>query len=333
MSTQSQGTFDAIPIIDVSPLLDGSEAGLRQVAQEIDYAYSQVGFAYLKHHGIEQSLIDGIFEASRRFHALPREEKMKLEINEFHRGFIPINTSTARTSSVAKVTKPNQSESFMMMHELAPDDPDLLAGAPLAGPNQWPENLPGFREAVTAYNNALGGLARKLVRAISVALGAGPTGLERYFERPTTFLRMLYYPTQPPQSEEDLFGSAPHTDYGFITILLQDDAGGLQVRNTAGEWIDAPPITGTFVMNTADILHRWSNGRLISTPHRVINRSGRARYSNPFFFDPDMKADIVPLPGCVSPENPARYEPINYGEYLMARLRSNHQQHAERAKR
>jgi isopenicillin N synthase-like dioxygenase len=142
---------------------------------------------------------------------------------------------------------------------------------------------------------------------------------------------MLYYPPHPAQSPDDLFGSAPHTDYGFITILLQDDVGGLQVRNLAGEWIDAPYRPGAFVMNSADILHRWSNGRFISTPHRVINRSGRARYSNPFFFDPDMKAEINPLPGCVSADNPPRYEAVVYGDYLMARLRANHDQHAKRA--
>jgi len=328
--SQQKGMFDEIPVIDVSPLLDGSEAGLKAVAEEIDYVYSQVGFGYITNHGIDSALIDGIFEASAQFHALPRGEKMKLEINEFHRGFIPINTSLVRTSSIAKVRKPNQSESLMVMHELPEDDPDLVAGAPLAGPNQWPENLPGFRETVMAYNNAVAGLARRLVQAISVALGAGPHHLDPYFERPTTFLRMLYYPPQPPQSEEELFGSAPHTDYGFLTILLQDDVGGLQVRNIEGDWVDAPYIPGAFVMNSADILHRWSNGRFISTPHRVINRSGRARYSNPFFFDPDMKAKIEPLASCVGPDNPPKYEPLVYGDYLMERLRANHQQHEKR---
>ena len=323
-------SFDQIPVIDLAPLHDGTTAGLDQVASAIEQAYSQVGFGYLINHGVPQPLIDGLFEASRQFHALPRAEKMKIEVNQFHRGFIPINTSTVRTSSIAKVNKPNQSESYMMMHELAADDPDVLAGAPLAGPNPWPENLPAFRRAVTAYNDALVGLARKIVQAISVAVGGAPTDLDAHFERPTTFLRLLYYPPQPPQSPDDLFGSAPHTDYGFITILVQDEVGGLQVRNTDGEWLDAPYMPGAFVMNTADILHRWSNGKLISTPHRVINRSGRARYSNPFFFDPNMHTLVSPLPTCVSADNPARYEPVVYGDYLMERLNKNHSQHEKR---
>ena len=182
-----------------------------------------------------------------------------------------------------------------------------------------------------AYNIAMVGLARKIIQAIAVALGGNLTDLDAHFARPTTFLRMLYYPPQPPQSPDDLYGSAPHTDYGFITILVQDEVGGLQVRNVAGEWIDAPSMAGAFVMNTADILHRWSNGRFISTPHRVINRSGRARYSNPFFFDPDMRTEIVPLANCVTVENPRRYEPVVYGDYLMARLNANHEQHHARS--
>ncbi len=330
--TISQGMFNDIPVIDLAPLWDKThaESGRRCVANAIDKAYSQVGFAYLANHGIDQSAIDALFSASRQFHALPREDKMKIEVNAFHRGFIPINTSTVKTSSVANVTRPNQSESFMMMHDLPDDDPDVLAGAPLAGPNQWPERLPSFRPAVMAYNDAMVALGRQLVRAIAVALGGNPHDLDAYFERPTTFLRLLSYPEQPPKSSEDLFGSAPHTDYGFITILAQDAAEGLQVRNVAGEWIDAPYRPGTFVMNSADILHRWSNGRFISTPHRVINRSGRTRYSNPFFFDPDMHATIAPLPSCVSAETPAAYPPVVFGDYLMERLHKNYNQHQNR---
>ncbi len=325
--TPAPGMFDEIPVIDISPLLEGTAAGARHIAAQIDAAYSQVGFSYITGHAIAPELVDGIFKASADFHALPRAEKMRLEVNAFHRGFIPINTSTAVTSSIEIARKPNQSESLMLMHELPDDDPDVLAGAPLAGPNQWPPSLPGFRPAVRAYAAAVAGLARKLVRSVALALGSPADCLDSYFVRPTTFLRLLYYPSQAPQSSDDLFGSAPHTDYGFITILLQDAVGGLQVRNVAGEWVDAPYKPGAFVMNAGDILHRWSNGRFISTPHRVINRSGRARFSNPFFFDPDMRAQIVPLASCVSEAEPARFEPLVYGEFLMNELRANHVQH------
>lgn len=319
-----------LPIIDLAPLQTGDEAGLRQVAQRIDEVYSVLGFGYLANHGLPASLINDLFQASAQFHALPREVKLAIEINEFHRGFIPINTSTDTTTKLAKVTKPQQSESFMMMHELTDDDPDVRAGAFLAGPNQWPAVLPEFRTTVRAYHTALCDLSRQLVRAVAVALHLPPDTLTPHFTRPTTFLRLLYYPPQPPQSPDDLYGSSPHTDYGFLTLLLQDEVGGLQVRTPAGEWIDAPPIPGTLVMNVGDMLHQWSNGRLLSTPHRVINRSGRARYSCPFFFDPDLRTVIEPLATCVSAENPARFAPLVYGDFLYEQLHANHAQHAKR---
>ncbi|MBF0279863.1 MAG: isopenicillin N synthase family oxygenase [SAR324 cluster bacterium] len=323
------GQFDSVPIINIAPLYN-EKSDLDGLARAIEHAYSNVGFAYIVNHQIPQVLIDELFEASAMFHALPRAEKMRIEINKFHRGFIPINSSTPKTSSIAEVTKPNQSESFIMMHELPADDPDLLAGVDLAGPNQWPEQLPDFRKKVLAYNSALSELAQKIVRAIALALGQDDDCFDSHFQHPTSFLRLLFYPPHPPECTDELFGSAPHSDYGFITILAQDKSGGLQVRNVSGEWIDAPFIPGTFVMNAGDILHRWSNGHFISTPHRVINRSGHSRYSCPFFFDPNMKSEIVPLATCVGEERPLRYPPVVYGDYLMERLLANHDQHAQR---
>ena len=316
MSTQ--GMFNEIPVIDASPLLDDSAAGRKLVAEHIDYAYSQVGFALITNHGIDQASIDAVFAANAEFHALPDAQKLKVVINDFQRGFIPMKSVHGLAS--AEISKPNQCESFLVLHELAKDDPDVLAGVPLAGPNQWPEELPDFRVAIRAYEDAMRVLSQRLVRAIAVALGAEDYALDRFFEHPTTFLRLLHYPPQPAEIPADVFGSAPHTDYGFMTILAQDDAGGLQVGNTAGEWIDVPCVPGTFVMNCADILHRWSNGRFISTPHRVVNRSGRDRYSQAFFFDPDLHTEIIPLQSCIQPHTQAQFQPVIYGDYLLKLL-------------
>jgi len=160
-----------------------------------------------------------------------------------------MSTSTIVTSSVAKVTKPNQSESLMVMHEVAPDDPDLLAGTPLQGENQWPVELPDFKPRVLAYNAALEAVARRLTRALAVAFDLPETWFDPHFTRPTTWLRLLHYPPLPDPLPPDLFSSAPHTDYGFLTVLAQDDTGGLEVRGRDGSWIPAPPIKGTFVVN------------------------------------------------------------------------------------
>jgi len=314
--------FDRIPVIDLTLPED-------QLARDILAAYGTVGFGYLVNHGIDPALTAGVFRASARFHALPRAEKMQIALDANHRGFIPIDTSTDVNSKLATVTKPNQSESFMMMREAGPDDPDLRRGAYLTGPNQWPAGLPGFREAVTAYHDALAALGLRLVRVIALALGTDPAALVAAFDPPTTWLRLLHYPPRPATAPEDLYGSAPHTDFGFLTLLAQDAAGGLQVMRPDGGWIDAPPIAGTLVMNVGDMLHRWSNGRLLSTPHRVINRSGRARQSCPFFFDPNAATRIAPLASCCGPDTPPRFEPILFGDFLRAELKAGYQQHAD----
>lgn len=325
------GSFDHIPVVDLAPLESGDE-GCKGIASALDDAFANVGFAYVVNHGVPSPVIDNLFSASLAFHALPMEDKMDIELNRFHRGYMPFNSSTTRTSSVAEVDRPNQSESFIMLHDLADDDPDVLQGVDLAGPNQWPRRLQGFREAVCSYNGAMTILARRLVEVIALALGRSTGYLLPHFEQPTTFLRLLHYPPHPVDAPEGVFGSAPHTDYGFLTLVSQDDAGGLQVRNTEGDWIDAPPRAGAFVMNVGDILHRWSNGRFISTPHRVLNRSGRERYSCPFFFDPNMHSLIEPVTG-VEGGSHARYQPVVYGRYLMERIWANHDQHVDRGVR
>jgi len=324
-------TFDHIPIIDVSDLDQVDGGGIDSIVQQLRDVYGNVGFAYLVNHGIDRALIDAVFQASARFHALPREAKMVIELNELHRGFIPINTSTGKNSRLAVVTKPNQSESFIMMREAGTDDVAVRSGHYLAGPNQWPNELPGFRETVIAYHDALAGLAYKLCRAIALALETDVDAFAAAFAPPTTFLRLLYYPPQTPDPAGDLYGSAPHTDLGCISILAQDDIGGLQVRNTAGEWIDAPRIPGSFLMNVGDMLHRWSNGRLLSTPHRVINRSGSARYSCPFFFDPAVTVKVEPLESSVTPDNPRRFDGIVYGDFLRAELSAAYDRHERRS--
>ena len=306
----------SIPVVDLQS---------HSAISDLIDAYSTVGFAYLVNHGIDQTLVDEVFAASAVFHALPREAKMAVELNEIHRGFIPINTSTDKNSSVAEVTKPNQSESFMMMREDAPGSRPTRHGAYLAGPNQWPEDLPGFRQALERYDDQMSLLGRRLVGLIGEGLGDHAGELAAAFQTPTTWLRLLHYPPQAPASDADLFGSAPHNDFGFLTLLAQDDVGGLQVQTVDGEWVDVPPKPGAFVMNVGDMLHRWSNGKLLSTPHRVINRSGRERYSCPFFFDPNVATVISPLASCC--ERGADFEAIVFGSFLRAELEAGYEAH------
>lgn len=321
----------AIPVVDLSPLADG-ERGRAAVADAVLEAYGTVGFAYLIGHGVASELIDDVFAAAREFHGLPLERKMAIELDANHRGYIPIATSTDRSSTLANVTKPNQSASFMMMN----DDPSgdaAAAGTYLAGPNQWPD-LPGFRHAVERYHAALCQLGARIMSIVELALVPGTTSnspahgvIGAAFTAPTTWLRLVHYPPVAADAEDDLYGSAPHRDFGCITLLAQDEVGGLQVADPHGAWIDVPPRRDAFVMNVGDMLHRWSNGRLLSTPHRVINRTGRERYSVPFFYDPGMATVIEPLPSCVDSHDPARFEPIEFAAFVRAELTTSYDRH------
>lgn len=304
--------FTEIPVIRLG---NRSDADL---AQEFLTAYGQTGFGYIEDHGVDPALREAVFDASRRFHALPLEDKLKIRVNRSHRGYIPINTSTDVNSTLAEVTKPNQSASFMMMREDAVADPDIY----LSGPNQWPE-LAGFREALEAYVTAMSDLGRRLMRIALHATGATDHTVMAAFDTPTIWLRLLHYPPTPATSPDDLYGSAPHTDFGCLTLLAQDDVGGLQVRTPAGNWVDAPYRPGALVVNVGDMLHRMSNGRLLSTPHRVINRSGRERYSVPFFFDPHVNTVIEPLPGTGDPA----HTPQKFADFLRSELEASYDAH------
>ena len=305
----------ALPVISFAGQSDA------ELACRLDQAFSTIGFCYFSDIGVDPALVEGVFAASRRFHAQPRAAKDMIAMNCFHRGYMAPKTSIIETSSVAEVTKPNDSESFMLMHEVAPDDPRY--GRPLDGPNLWPD-LPGFREPVVAYEEAMHAFCLRLLRPLELALGLPRDWFAPYFERPTTFLRLLHYPPHARDASEDAFGSAPHTDYGFITILCQDSSGGLEVRRSDGAWLPAPPVAGTWVVNVADMLSRWTNGRWQSTPHRVKNLSGGDRYSCPYFFDLSMDSTVEVLPTCQDPERPAKWPPVRYGDYLLERLDKNY---------
>ncbi len=313
---------NGLPIIDFGKLAHTD--GLKSVAADFRNAYTEIGFGAVINHGISRSLLNDLFDASRQFHALPLAVKMQVALDKAHRGYIPINTSTDVNSTLADVKRPNQSESFMIMREDKPDSMPVKSSAYLAGPNQWPV-LPGFRETLTLANEQFSTVARQLLDVACVALNVIPSRLHPAFECPTTWLRLLHYPPQPPA--KDLYGSAPHTDFGCLTLLAQDDVAGLQVKTPEGSWLNIEPDSNALIVNVGDMLHRWSNGILKSTPHRVINLSGRERYSCAFFFDPYVESVIAPLDECVDKAEGARFEPIHFGDFLRAELEAAYQQH------
>lgn len=315
----------SIPVIDLHGNRDAGNEVAARTAKELYQALSSIGFAYIAGHGVDPAIRESAFAASKEFHASDIKQKMSIGLNEFHRGYMPMASESIRTSSIAQVRKPNLSESLMFMHELADDDPDLLAGKPLQGPNQWPTWVPGFRERIQSFIAEVDHVGRYLLKVIAISLDLPKDYFDPFFERPTTFLRLLHYPPQPVDDKAN-FGSAPHSDYGFITLLTQDDSGGLQVRprGVGQPWIEAPPMGDAFVLNVGDMLARWTNNIFMSTPHRVVNYSGHDRYSMPYFLDAGMDTVVECLPTCTDAGNPPRFAPIRYGDQLMEHMNKNY---------
>tara|TARA_Y100000766_G_scaffold279961_1_gene289026 strand:- start:580 stop:1479 length:900 start_codon:yes stop_codon:yes gene_type:complete len=294
-----------IPKIDISEIEEKEFS--RTLLQDFFSAYNTYGFGYIINHGIEKTLIEQLFQVSKQFHSQPLSEKMRVALDHNHRGYIAINTSTDVNSKLADVKKPNQSESFMMMREDKSELPDVY----LSGPNQWPK-LENFKEVLEKYTFNMTKLGRNLMRLALLSSGVKDLSVMQSLDTPTIWLRLLHYPPISKNSPSDLYGSAPHTDFGCLTILAQDEIGGLQVQTREGKWIDVPKLEGSFVVNVGDMLSRYTNGLLRSTPHRVINKSGKERFSCPFFFDPHTNAVVQPLKGTGKP----KFSPINFGEFL-----------------
>lgn len=289
------------------------------MAAAIDDACRNVGFFYIRNHRVPQSVLDRAFEEARKFFALPQEEKRKIHYTKVRtrvRGFIPLGELKADRYGTADLQ-----EGFDYGVELPTDDPDYRAGNPLHGPNQWPACLPSFRIGIYAYFEAALALGKQLFRAFASALDLPEDYFADKITKPLAQGRAIYYPvTDSSPGDQQRWGIGAHSDYECFTILAQDDVGGLQVRNSAGNWIEAPPIPGTFVINLGDMMARWTNGLYQATPHRVLNRSARPRYSLVLFYGANYETVIECLPTCRDAGNPPRYPPITQGRWTKQQI-------------
>jgi isopenicillin N synthase-like dioxygenase len=308
---------DEIPILDLAGYLRGEPGELERIAAQLRHIFERVGFYFITNHGVPQVLIDRMFEEVKRFHAQPLDAKLSVKINQHNVGYMPMRGATTRHSQISTNNKPNVNEAFFAKRDLPAEHPDVVAGKPFRCANQWPEDLPGFRETVVAYQQALESLGKALLPAYALALDLPADTFDAGFHEPTYTLRMTHYPQQPADGEkEGEFGLAPHTDTAFMTLLAQNRIPGLAIRLPSGKWIDAPAIEGAFLVNGGDMLRRWTNDRFMATPHKVVNRSGQERYAIPFFFDCATDYVMTPFENCVSAEQPLRYDPMTYVEYI-----------------
>lgn len=277
-----------LPIIDVHALVAGT-GDQKAVAEQIRHACLDMGFFYIKGHGVDEALQDRLEQLSRQFFAQDLETKLELRMERAGRawrGYFPVGGEL--TSG-----RPDLKEGLYFGAELGADDPRVQAGVPLHGANLFPANIPQFRETVLAYMAAMTQLGQILMQGIALSLGLEASYFaDRYTADPLILFRIFNYPPEPANvGTPPSWGVGEHTDYGLLTILKQDDAGGLEVKSKSG-WIAAPPVPGTFVCNIGDMLDRMTGGRYRSTPHRVRNTAGRSRLSFPFFFDPNFDAEV-----------------------------------------
>jgi isopenicillin N synthase-like dioxygenase len=295
----------SVPVVDLAA--DKADAHAEQAAA-IDAALREHGFFAVLNHGIDAAVVAAAFEAGRRFFALAEADKRRWHIDGWplKRGFDPVGWQALDPSQ-----PPDIKESFYL-------------GVEAIGPNQWPDEalVPGFCAAMQAYSAACDALARRLMALYERALGLPAGHFDGFMRHPTCTTRLLHYPPQPAVVAPGQIGCGAHTDWGALTLLAQDDAGGLQVQGTDGTWTDVTPIPGAFVVNIGDLMARWTHDRWRSTMHRVVNRvAGRERYSIAYFFDLDAEAVILPLPGCVPAGETPRYGPITAGEHLVEMYR------------
>ncbi len=310
----------SLPIIDMSALFGADERARQAVAASIAAACEDDGFFYVVGHGVEETTLRRLEAEARAFFDLPTARKQAIAMAHggvAWRGWFPLRGEL--TSGRA-----DNKEGLYLGEELAADDPRVIAGWPLHGANLWPAQTPGLRPAVQAFMSAANNAAEALMQGVSLALGLDDQYFARhYLRRPTTLFRIFTYPPTPPEA----WGVGEHTDYGLLTLLAQDDAGGLEVRAKSG-WRTAPPIPGALICNIGDMLERLTGGRFVSTPHRVVNRSDRARLSFPFFYDPDFTARMTPGPGAAPARaaterwDGADVHQVNrtYGEYLLEKV-------------
>jgi isopenicillin N synthase-like dioxygenase len=305
---------EQLPVIDLTGLKSDDRIALHRIARDIGKACRTIGFFYVVNHGVTS--IAAAFEQSKRFFAEPTAKKraLAIEIVGGNRGY-----SGLMHEALDPARGADMKEAFNIGLELAADDPELLAGVPFRSLNAWPD-LPAFKSVLLSYFDDCVQLGQNIHRAFALDLGLHPGFFEDKLDRSLATLRLLHYPAMPADAPEGQLSAGEHTDYGNITLLATDNVGGLEVKTRGGEWIAAPVISGAFVVNIGDCLMRWTNDIYVSTPHRVVNRSGRERYSIAFFLDPNPDARVAAIPSCVPEGEKPKYPPISAADYLKMRL-------------
>lgn len=311
-----------IPIIDFTGFGTDSDSVDKTISLQIRSACIEHGFFYLVGHGIANAEIDDMYAASKAFFDLPVVEKNRVNKTNSHcnRGYEAIAAQTLEPGA-----PPDQKEGFYIGMELPETDPRVQAGKFNHGPNQWPQSPLDFRAISTNYYSKMVVLGTRLMRALALSLDLPRDYFSGFTTDPMCTLRLLHYPPQRPNAQPDEKGCGAHTDFGGLTILWQDRAGGLEVRDKhTGDWVPAPPVDNSFVVNLGDMIQRWTNGLYLSNFHRVINHSGHERYSIPFFFTGNPDHQVACIESCLNPGDKVKYPPVTVADHIQEMYRQTY---------
>ncbi|MDG2312583.1 MAG: 2-oxoglutarate and iron-dependent oxygenase domain-containing protein [Alphaproteobacteria bacterium] len=321
-----------IPVIDVGAFIGGDLSQLEELASQVRQAQEKVGYYYLVGHGVNSDLIKRTFEVIAQFFNLPENEKNSLKINEHQIGYIPPKSSLLKTSGIENNTKLDTNEAFQLMRDRFPHDKKVTNGVRFNGLNQWPsdELLPNFRSVMAEYHENMSQLGWCMLPIYSVALELEKNHLYQYFRDPHFINRNAHY--TPSYGENNQFGLAAHSDHGFITFLPLSSEPGLEVKTQSGDWMAVPHLHNAMFINTGEFLSRWTNGRFIATPHRVVIPKAH-RYAITFFYNPSDETINKVFPSCVNNKGKLLYEPTTFLQYLKEYAEGNYLHQAEFAKR
>ena len=302
--------FDKIPIIDVTNLRNNKDKVT--VAKSLHDASKNLGFIYIKNHGINENVIKSVRKDGLSFFRQNKEDKIEVKISKKHRGWLGYGGAKMHDNA-----KPDLKESFIWGYQ---DEKGFsLEDHPLRGRNLWPTSVSTLENNAMEFFEQTHNLARDLLKGFAIGLNLDEDFFFKSSSKPLSRASLVYYPSQPIDMGEDQFGVSSHTDFGVLTILCQDEVGGLQVQDLNGDWFHAPPIPNTIIVNVADLLSRWTGGEYKSTPHRVVNTSGKERLSIVLAFDPNPETVVDPK-DVFGPTYKSNIEPMTCGDYLIWRF-------------
>ncbi|OUW80463.1 MAG: hypothetical protein CBD77_00015 [bacterium TMED217] len=309
--------FDKIPIIDIAPLINNENSiYLDEVGRKIRDACKNFGFFYIKNHNISKSHIDILISVIQNFFNLPIKDKNKIHINnsKIFRGYTPLGEEYTDNSY-------DWHECVDFGLETKKNDSNYKK---LLGPNQWPEGQTAFRKALERHWDLMIRLGKKITQGLAISLDLSKDHFLPFMDKSHSYMRVSHYPPNNNSNKKNIGeGIGPHIDYGFLTILTQDKIEGLQIKNHNDEWLNAPIIPETFLINIGHMIQRWSNDYYKATVHRVISPSNN-RYSIPFFFEPNFDTVVSPLDKFCNKHNSPSYKPLHFGDYLIDTFKNSY---------